>query len=139
MPEIPLPSIPAIPSHWRLPAELSSVGHARRLVASALPRPCPAQLSYEVRLLTSELVTNAIRHGARACEDEHVELVFWAADGHYWVAVSDPGPTQPTLVAPGHNTAGGRGLILVDALCDTWAVVPRPTRGKSVVAGIKQS
>ncbi|MCX4749875.1 ATP-binding protein [Kitasatospora sp. NBC_01287] len=146
MPGIPLPTpavptttpaVPAVPTHWRFPARLSSVPRARQAVRDALPRQCPAQLSYELRLLTSELVTNAIRYGTDPHEDEVVELVLWTADGHYWLAVSDPGPGRPTPTASGPHACTGRGLLLVDALCDSWAVIPRPTRGKSVVAGIR--
>jgi anti-sigma regulatory factor (Ser/Thr protein kinase) len=140
MPGIPLPSTtPTVPAHWRFPAVPASVAHARRLVAGSLPRDCSTQLSYELRLLTSELVTNAIRYGARADEDELIELIHWTGDGHHWLAVSDPGPDSPALnpSAPADPYAAtGRGLLLVDALADVWAVVPRPVRGKSVVAGI---
>ncbi|MDH6116160.1 ATP-binding protein [Kitasatospora sp. GAS204B] len=141
MPAVPLPSptltVPAVPTHWRFPARLASVPRARQVVRDTLPRHCPAQLSYELRLLTSELVTNAILHGTDPEEDEVIELVLWTADGHYWLAVSDPGPGHPTRGTPGPRACGGRGLLLVDALCDAWAVLPRPTRGKSVVAGIR--
>jgi anti-sigma regulatory factor (Ser/Thr protein kinase) len=53
------PFLPALPQHWRFPAELASVPRARRAVADALPQECPTQLSYELRLLTTELVSNA--------------------------------------------------------------------------------
>ncbi|MDH6132366.1 anti-sigma regulatory factor (Ser/Thr protein kinase) [Kitasatospora sp. MAA4] len=138
MPGIPLPSIPtipAVPSYWRFPAELASVPRARRVVGEALPRPADPQVSYELRLLTSELVTNAVRHGARSNDEEMIELVFWTADGHYWLAVSDPGSGRPAVGSPDSEACGGRGLLLVEALSDVWGVVPRPTCGKSVVAG----
>ncbi|WP_327069790.1 ATP-binding protein [Kitasatospora sp. NBC_01302] len=133
-----LPTLPSIPAHWRFPAALASVSEARRALAAALPPHTPPQLSYELRLLTSELVTNAIRHGARADEDELVELIYWIADGHHWLAVSDPGPNQPVLLSPGPRTCNGRGLLLVDSLSDVWAVVPRLPRGKTVVAGLRR-
>ncbi|MGV9271394.1 ATP-binding protein [Kitasatospora sp. NPDC003701] len=148
MPGIPLPStpvvlaptppgVPEVPSHWRFPAELASVRRARRAVAGAIPEPHEPQLFDVLRLVTSELVTNAIRHGARADEDELIELVLWIADGHCWLAVSDPGAGRPVLVEPNPQECGGRGLLLVDAVCDIWAVVPRRTCGKSVVAGVR--
>jgi hypothetical protein len=43
-------------------------------------------------------------------------------------------------VAPVHpdpDDDHGRGLYLVDAIADYWTVVPRPTAGKSVIAGIR--
>ncbi|MGF1426088.1 ATP-binding protein [Kitasatospora sp. LaBMicrA B282] len=164
MPEIPLPTLtpthrtrpttlttptPAIPRLWRFPAELASVARARAALQAALrgaPTPLHSpQLSYELRLIASELVTNAIRHGChpdpvRAAE-ENIELLFWTADGHHWLAVSDPGSGRPALAATADTrdplACGGRGLVLVEALSDIWAVVPRPTRGKTVVAGIR--
>ncbi|MFE9421594.1 ATP-binding protein [Kitasatospora sp. NPDC006697] len=140
---LPIPAIPAIPAHWRFPARLPSVSQARWAVAAALPATCSRQTSYELRLLTSEMVTNAIRHGTLADEDEMIELTFWTGDDHYWIAVSDPGSTPTTLpaapTAPDLLSCDGRGLLLIDALSDAWGVSPRAVRGKSVVAGIRVS
>jgi hypothetical protein len=66
-----------------------------------------------------------------------IELSLWIADGHYWLAVSDPSDTQPILKRPGPDTETGRGLLLIDSLSDAWGILPRPTRGKSIVAGIR--
>ncbi|MFW6692808.1 hypothetical protein [Streptomyces sp. MAR4 CNX-425] len=76
-------------------------------------------------------------HGTR--EDHLVELLLWPADGHYWLAVSDPGPgtPAPAPVAPDADACGGRGLRLVDSLAAAWAVVPRHACGKAVVAGLR--
>lgn len=142
MPEVPaVPEIPAVPAVWRFPAHPASVGRARHAVAEALPCGVPAQLGAELGLIASELVTNAVRYGSRAGEedgaDDVVELVLWPADDHYWLAVSDPGPGKP-VVDHGQpwDAESGRGLLLVEALAAVWAVVPRPYRGKSVVAGL---
>jgi hypothetical protein len=96
-------------------------------VAEALPPDCLPELADDLGLLTSELVTNAIRYGTRPADA--IELVLWPADGHYWLAVSDPGLTLPTVASPGHDACGGRGLLLVDAVSTFWAVVPRRTCG----------
>ncbi len=86
--------------------------------------------------MTSELVTNAIRHGACREDEDLIELVLWPADGHYWLAVSDPGTGKPVPARPDADSEGGRGLILVDGLAAAWTVRPRPTRGTSVIAGL---
>lgn len=89
--------------------------------------------------MTSELVTNAVRYGTRAEEDESVEVVLWPADGHYWLAFSDPGGARfraPTPACPGPESETGRGLLLVDSLASAWTVRDRPVRGTSVVAGV---
>lgn len=126
-----MPEIPVVPALWRFPAHPGSVARARHAVAEVLPRHLHAELG----LITSELVTNAVRYGTGA--DDLVELVLWPADGHYWVAVSDPGDGKPVLGhRPPPDAESGRGLLLVDALAAAWGVVPRPCRGKSVVAGL---
>ncbi|MFD5317073.1 ATP-binding protein [Streptomyces sp. NPDC127098] len=109
------------------------MGRARRAVAQTLPSGLPSCLADDIGLLTFELVTNAIRHGTSQ-QDERVELVLWPAEGHYWLAVSDPGTAAPTRAGP--DGEGGRGLLLVDRLAAAWAVRPRPLRGTSVVAGL---
>jgi anti-sigma regulatory factor (Ser/Thr protein kinase) len=101
-----------------------------------LPEGLAPELGADLSLLTSELVTNAIRHGARGADDDVVELVVWRADGHYWLAVSDPGSGAPEPARPGPEGENGRGLLLVEGLAAAWAVVPRRGPGKSVVAGL---
>ncbi|GAB2875128.1 hypothetical protein GCM10022245_07500 [Streptomyces mayteni] len=134
-----MPDIPLVPAHWHFPASPASVGRARHAVAQALPPGLRRCLGDDLSLLTSELVTNAIRHGARQ-QDERVELVLWPADGHYWIAVSDPGRAAglgvPTPRNPNKDGETGRGLLLVDRLAAAWTVRPRPVRGTSVVAGL---
>ncbi|TDC05157.1 ATP-binding protein [Streptomyces sp. 8K308] len=128
-----MPDIPLVPALWQFPAHPASVGRARRAVAQALPRGLRPCLTDDLGLLTSELVTNAIRHGTSQ-QDERVELVLWPADGHYWLAVSDPGTAAPAH--PGADGETGRGLLIVDRLAAAWAVRPRPLHGTSVVAGL---
>lgn len=126
-----MPEIPVLPAVWRFPAHPASVGRARHAVVGVTPR----QLHDELGLIASELVTNAVRHGTRG--DDLVELVVWPADGHYWLAVSDPGDGKPSVgQRPGADAESGRGLVLVDSLAAAWGVVPRAYRGKSVVAGL---
>jgi anti-sigma regulatory factor (Ser/Thr protein kinase) len=128
------------------------------LVAEALPhyrqtavpgrqsaRKICEELSDAVSLMTSELVTNAVIHAP--AEERVIEVVLWRADGMLWLAVSDcgeplavrrPCPAHPMAPAfPDPDSEHGRGLYLVDALADVWTVVPRPTVGKSVVAGLR--
>ncbi|MEU6225951.1 ATP-binding protein [Streptomyces sp. NPDC047042] len=128
--------IPLVPSLWRFPAHPTSVRRARQAVAESLPDGLRPQLGDDLRLLTSELVTNAIRHGVCREDEDLIELVLWPADGHYWLAVSDPGTGKPVLAHPDANSENGRGLLLVDRLATAWAVRPRPMRGTSVVAGL---
>jgi len=130
-------AIPRVPDHWTFPSHPASVRQARHAVTAALPTTFPVDLRDELALLTSELVTNAIRHGSQPDDGDVIELVLWPADGHYWLAVSDSGDALPSVAAPDSDACGGRGLFLVDAVSATWAVVALPTHGKSVVAGIR--
>ncbi|MCF3962358.1 ATP-binding protein [Streptomyces fuscigenes] len=133
-----MPEIPPVPLHWRFPAQPASVPRARHTVTRALPEDVRPRLGGDLALLTSELVTNAVRHGAGRGEDECVEVVLWPAEGHYWLAVCDPGTgaATPTIRRPGADCEGGRGLLLVDRLAAAWTVRPRPVCGTSVVAGL---
>ncbi len=135
----PTPPLPTLPARWALPAHPRSVPRARRAVLDALPHRHRPRLGHDLQLLASELVTNAVRHGTRPAEDHRVELLLWPADGHYWLAVSDPGPGSPALTPapPGAPACGGRGLLLVDTLSAAWGVVPRRVCGKAVVAGVR--
>lgn len=133
-----MPEIPLVPAHWRFPAHPTSVRRARHAVAQSLPRVLPSHLGDDLGLLTSELITNALRHGACQGDEDLIELVLWPADGHYWLAVSDPGNStgKPEVGHPDTNAERGRGLLIVDRLASAWTVRPRPTRGTSVIAGL---
>ncbi len=131
-----MPEIPLVPVHWHFPAHPASVRRARNAVAASLPHALRPHLGDDLGLLTSELVTNAIRHGACRDDEDVIELVLWPADGHYWLAVSDPGTGRLLLTCPDAEAENGRGLLLVDHLATTWTVRPRPTRGTSVIAGL---
>ncbi|MFF5341063.1 ATP-binding protein [Streptomyces althioticus] len=125
-----------MPIHWHLPAHSASVRRARHAVTESLPHALRPRLGDDLGLLTSELVTNAIRHGACGKDEDLIELVLWPAEGHYWLAVSDSGTGKPELAYPSVDSENGRGLLLVDHLAAAWTVRPRPTRGTSVVAGL---
>ncbi|MEU7566754.1 ATP-binding protein [Streptomyces fradiae] len=131
-----MPEIPLVPVRWRFPAHPASVGRARHAVAESLPYVLRPLLGDDLRLLASELVTNAIRHGGGGEDEDLIELVLWPADGHNWLAVSDPGSGEPAMAHPDTDSESGRGLILVDRLAAAWTVRPRPTRGTSVIAGL---
>ncbi|WP_037911529.1 ATP-binding protein [Actinacidiphila yeochonensis] len=133
-----MPEIPVVPSFWRFPADPACVRRARHVVTEALPGPLRRQLGDELGLVASELVTNAIRYGSCTGEEEQVEVVLWPADGHYWLAVSDAGSggLKPVVRQAGADAERGRGLLLVEAVAAAWGVVPRPVRGRSVVAGL---
>jgi anti-sigma regulatory factor (Ser/Thr protein kinase) len=132
------PAIPVVPRHWMFAAEPTAVRRARQAVAAAMAYGCRPKLVDDLTLLTSELVTNAVRYGPQLADEHMVEVTLWPADGVYWLAVSDAGTADlPAPRVPGLEACGGRGLLLVDALAAAWAVRPRADVGKTVVAGIR--
>lgn len=70
----------------------------------------------DVKLLTHELVVNAIRH----TRTEYVWLVVLASPTVIRVQVSNEGRTDPHLDEPGPFSDSGRGLRWVDALSQDW-------------------
>ena len=101
-----------------LPIDLRSVGAARRLVEATLSGQGPGVIE-EAVLLTAEVVTNAILHASTA-----VELVITLDDHRLRVEVYDDSPLLPVLRPLAVGATGGRGMLLVDALSDTWGVTP---------------
>jgi anti-sigma regulatory factor (Ser/Thr protein kinase) len=110
-----------------LPAGPAAPGKARRHVRAAIYAwDVPVDLTIAV-LLTSELVTNAIRHEA----GETVMLAITSACGQFRVDVHDTSCFLPVPVNGPADTETGRGLILVASLATQWGFYPTPA-GKAV-------
>ncbi len=77
-------------------------------------------------LCTSELVANAIEHGAGPV-DLHVEFV----DAKVRIEVTDHSGRLPAPRRPTSTDVRGRGLLIVGNLADRWGFDPRP-EGKTV-------
>jgi DNA-binding NarL/FixJ family response regulator len=109
-----------------LTGEPASAGAARRFVDETLQRwDCDAQLEV-VRLLVSELVTNAVTHAG-----SDLEVFVQLRQGALRVEVIDQSDVLPHLQQPEPTDVAGRGLTLVESLTRSWGVETRPT-GKSV-------
>ena len=78
-------------------------------------------------LLTSELVTNAIRHEP----GETVTLTIACSCDEMRVDVHDTSRRLPVLVDAPADAETGRGLVLVATLSDDWGVCRTPA-GKAV-------
>ncbi|MEU8627452.1 ATP-binding protein [Streptomyces sp. NPDC048669] len=121
---------------WLRPVP-KAVGEARRRVRSALTGwQVPEEAVDTAVLITSELVTNAIRHvGSR-----HLVHVQVTDDGvELLVEVSDQSRTPPRpVVAPSH-AEGGRGLFLVRAAASGFGARHRDPVGKTVWATVPRS
>jgi anti-sigma regulatory factor (Ser/Thr protein kinase) len=103
---------------WGLPADVGSVAQARALIAQNVCDDLPDECLEVVLLLTSELVTNAVRHGIGPVG---VHLV--RGDGVVRVGVEDQSPQWPVLRPIDRDALNGRGLFLVDAMATDWGVL----------------
>jgi anti-sigma regulatory factor (Ser/Thr protein kinase) len=76
----------------------------------------------DVAVMTSELVTNAVRHGG-AGEDDTIALHVAIAADVLRVEVCDDGPgfTRPQILRT-RAKGGGNGLVLVERLSSSWGV-----------------
>lgn len=115
-----------IDARIELPAEPSSVALARQFVRDILKTPAWNDLTDVVTLLTSELVTNAIRHAQSPCT-----VQLRATSGSVRVEVLDESPAPVALRQASPEAESGRGIELVDVLAQSWGMAPL-ARGKAV-------
>lgn len=87
----------------------------------------------DIRLVVSELATNALTHGS---DRDHGFLVrLEPDDGGIRLEVHDsrdPRQPLPEPAEPDPAAETGRGLVLAAALAARWGVTPRQPRGKIV-------
>jgi len=102
----------------RYPASPDAVARARREIERLLPRLRPACLE-TLRLLVSEVVTNAVRHGPRGSDATAIMRVEVVAD-RVRVEIEDMGSGFASPGPPKADGSGGWGLYLVDELADRW-------------------
>jgi anti-sigma regulatory factor (Ser/Thr protein kinase) len=83
----------------------------------------PMQRLYDIQLLVSEIVTNAVRHGG-ARDNEHIDFRVAVTRTRVRLEVRDPGPgfRDVTPQLPAADRGGGYGLYLVDLFADDWGV-----------------
>jgi anti-sigma regulatory factor (Ser/Thr protein kinase) len=107
-----------------IPVEAEAVAMARDLVVGAVVEAAEAERRIDdLRLLTSEIVTNALRHAGLRSGDS-ISLVVEASRDRVRVEVADPGPgfDPDSLQEPKPGQVTGFGLWLVRKLADRWGV-----------------
>lgn len=121
------------PSGWKyaltLPAEPETPGAARAFVVWRLQSHDLLRLVEDVRLVTSELVTNAVTH-ARTPLTVTVERDAALVT----VTVKDGSAASPRMPPADLWAPCGRGLMLVAALSRDWGVLNGSDGSKSVWA-----
>jgi len=118
------PARPEVDAHF--PADPSSAGAARRLLAATLAGWQLQHLEEAACLLVSELVSNVLLHAGTEL-DVHVRR----SEGRVRVEVHDGSPRMPERRFYSTTSATGRGLVFLAELASAWGVEPTPT-GKAV-------
>lgn len=124
----------------------NAVGSARRFAVAQLRKWGLDALADDVEVVTSELVTNAVREVGlgsvpedyAALHDAHLPLIVLQLrlTAHRLLCeVWDPSPTPPVEARSDLLDEGGRGMGLVSSLATRWACHPSPVgQGKVVQA-----
>ncbi|MGI8491231.1 MAG: ATP-binding protein [Acidimicrobiales bacterium] len=111
-----------------LPADVKSVPRARGFVGQMLAVWHCEDPEEIVALLTSEVVTNAVRHAATV-----IQLAVQLEDeGLVLVETVDDHPAVPMLRELHTDREDGRGMWMVERLAQRWGVRPLPD-GRKVV------
>ncbi len=104
--------------------EPGCVSMARRFVDRTLSSWGAERAAFDTQLITSELVTNAIRHGGGA-----IQLRLLRHKAEFACVVADHNHAAPIAAVTDIFAEYGRGLRLVDALCTGWGwLTPSGTR-----------
>ena len=96
------------------------VGPEAAAIQDVLPSVSPSVVS-DAKLLTSELVSNAVRHAGLGPEDA-IELAVAVMPDLLHVSVLDDGPGFEAAAHP-PDASGGWGLLLVETVSDRWGVI----------------
>lgn len=109
-----------------LPAVPTAIAEARAALGALAPEVSAGRL-IDLRLLVSEVVTNAVRH-AGADETARVLLFAESGDDCVRIEVHDEGPgfVAPASPAPAGEGTSGWGLFLVQKLARDWGAEPAP-------------
>ncbi len=103
---------------------------ARRLVADQVTEWGLDDVRDDLRLIASELVTNALIHTAGP-----VEISLSTGPGHVRIEVSDPSTVAPEVTRADPDDDHGRGLAIVASLSRDWGV-DYHSHGKTVWADV---
>ncbi|GAA4986268.1 ATP-binding protein [Kineococcus glutinatus] len=106
------------PAELTLPMDAQAPGRARSFLHEADCQVHQSRVLDEAQLLVSELVTNAVVHGAPPVA-MRVECDGTAG---MTVAVSDGSVQSPIADQAGPDAEHGRGIALVDLLSERWGV-----------------
>jgi anti-sigma regulatory factor (Ser/Thr protein kinase) len=107
-----------------LPPTPASVATARRAVEALLGGEPRCELCSTLKLVVSELMTNAIVYGSSG---EEIVLGLTLYLGHAHVSIHNCGPAIDMVKFRRRRRDGGRGLDIVARLVEGWAIETGPT------------
>jgi anti-sigma regulatory factor (Ser/Thr protein kinase) len=107
-----------------LPAAPTAANEARTEVTERLAGRIAGRVLEDVRLLVTELITNALRHSSMVPGDR-VFLKAMVDDGAVRIEVRDPGRNGEVAPREPGPMGGGYGLFLVEQLARRWGVERR--------------
>jgi anti-sigma regulatory factor (Ser/Thr protein kinase) len=123
------PRAPSAEAVQTFASALTSARAARQWIEPLLDRWAVGKASGDILLVVSELVTNAVLHGAGP-----VRLRLERRVDGVRVEVSDDGEGAVAPRTPDLAAVGGRGLMVVGRLAGSWGVDQRSPVGKTVWA-----
>jgi anti-sigma regulatory factor (Ser/Thr protein kinase) len=109
----------------RFRCQPESVPAARRFIRDVL-RDQSREILEAAELMASELATNCVQHARTG-----FELVITDEQRNIRVEVRDTGEGRPVPRSPMPTERTGRGLLIVEAMSDTWGIDPSAC-GKTV-------
>jgi anti-sigma regulatory factor (Ser/Thr protein kinase) len=95
--------------------------HARTEMTERFASRLATRVLEDVRLLVTELITNALRHGSLR-NDDRVSLKAWLTGDILRIEVRDPGRAGDVTPRQPGQRDGGYGLYLVEQLTKRWGV-----------------
>ncbi len=122
------PPVSPPPAVWQFPALPVHVRMARNWLEAWIAERGPGEdAAYRAAVAFSELVTNAVLHGAGP-----VTVRALVEPGRIECEVSDGARDLPVVYEAAEDDEHHRGLSLVEALTTSWQVRRRPEGGKTV-------
>jgi hypothetical protein len=122
----PLAPVPPPEAPPLVDVEVVTAVAARTAITDALAGSVPNETEHDLRLVVSELATNALRHGRAPAR-----LLVWRAAGSVVVQVRDDGPgiADPfaDLRPPRPGSTGGRGLNICAQVARLHFAVGHPS------------
>ena len=115
----------------RLAEDPRSSSAARRIVREKCAEWDCEQVMESALLVASELVTNAVTHGASECD-----FRLFRTDSRLRIEAEDRGSGSPDIRDSKSGDEHGRGLLLVSALSSAWGVESVPRGRKRVWADL---